>query len=191
MNDEKDDWIKIQCKKYAGNNFGESKLVVEKNCLSWQNLLKYAKPNMSFLDLGCNDAFITYEMKKMGLKELGVDLLEVINKITYPINKIAMNLEKQFPEGKFDIILFVECLEHLRNGEDVCQKAINALDTNGVLIVTAPYSDEDFGKNCLEHHRLYKNNELRDLIIKCDGIIISEFQEKVRRSRGCVVKKRI
>lgn len=185
-----DKWIQKQVNKYAGNNFGETEQTVDKKTNAWQLLCKYAKSGMRFLDLGCNNGRITHEMKQRGLVELGIDLPEIIQKITYPINKQAMNLELEFPVGEFDLIFCRETLEHLRNSEEVCKKIINALSVpNGVAILACPYDERDFHENCPEHHRLFKGQELRIMIEKVGGTVIEQMDETVCRSRVCVSRR--
>jgi len=188
-----DEWIQKQLNKYCFNDFHskESDIVVNKNVIAYQKLKDYAKPGMSFLDLGTNCGRVAYEMKKLGLIEFGIDLPEVINKITYPINKQGMNLEKEFPLGTFDLIFFRECLEHLRNGEEVCKKVIDALSPKGIAIITAPYDERDFKENCPEHFRLYKGQELKQLIEKVGGVVVDEFNEIICRSHICIAKRRM
>ena len=187
-----DKWLEKQVLKYAGMNFGETEQTVDKNTQAWRFLCKYAKTGMTFLDLGCNNGRITNEMKQRGLIELGIDLPEIIAKITYPINKQAMDLETQFPTGEFDLIFCRETLEHLRNSEDVCRKILNVLKIpDGIAILACPHDERDFGENCPEHHRLFKGQQLREMIEKLGGVVLEQFEETVCRSRGCVSKRRL
>ena len=188
MDNKQDEWIALQCRIYAGASFGETELVVNWNIEAYKVLLKYAKKGLSFLDVGCNNGRISHEMQKLELNVLGIDLPEIINKITYPINKLALNLEKDFPVGRWDIIFCRETIEHLRNYEEVLQKMLVALNPDGFLIITAPFSKQDFGKNCPQHIRIFEGDELKKLIEKHHGVIIESFMERKCRSLGFVVK---
>ena len=197
-------WIEMQVKKYAGSCFGEAdrglqhmiemekgKIPEEKKGQAIVRLFKFLKENGDFLDLGCNSGGICKFMKDKGMNVLGVDLPEVIDKITHDIPKIAMNLEVDFPEGTWDIIYCRETLEHIRNGEDVVlKKIIEALKPDGIAIIACPYSQTDFGKACPEHHRLYKDGELKSLVKRAEGIVIEEFSELTGRSKGVVAKRK-
>lgn len=185
------DWTKKQIAKYAGKNFGETDNVVNKNLFAYKELLKIAKPGMTFLDLGCNNGRICQEMKKLGLQEFGVDLSEVIAKCKPAFNKAVCDLEESFPEGQYDIVFCRETIEHIQNYNVVFKKIFEALNPEGRAIITAPFSKRDFGAACPEHVRLFTMEELKAHIAKAGGFVLSHFQEKVCRSVGCVCRKRL
>jgi 2-polyprenyl-3-methyl-5-hydroxy-6-metoxy-1,4-benzoquinol methylase len=183
-----DAWLKLQVDKYSTVSFGEADKVVDRKRKAYVKLLSFAKPGMKFLDLGTNSGRVAHEMKKLGLKELGVDLEAVINKIKYPINKVAMDLEKEYPEGEWDLIFCRETIEHLRTYEEVCKKIIASLKPKGTLIITGPVDNRDFGKNCPEHVRIFANQELDKLVTRSGGNIVEVFNDK--RSRVIVVNRK-
>lgn len=184
-----DAWINKQVAKYANpkKGYGESDKVVDMKLKAYLTIRDLAKPGMSFLDLGTNSGRVALEMKKMGLNEMAVDLPEIIDRITYPINKIAMNLEKDFPEGSWDLVFCRETIEHLRNYEEVCRKIIDSLASKGRLVLTAPNNKRDSGAACPEHVRVFEKDQLDKLVVKCGGEIIEKFNE--RRQRVLVVAK--
>jgi len=182
-----DEWLQKQVNKYANIAFGEADMVVDRKLKAYLKLFDFAKKDMTFLDLGTNSGRVAYEMQKIGLKELGVDLPEVITKIKYPINKTAMNLEEDFPKGQWDLIFCRETIEHLRNYKEVCKKIINALSASGVLIITAPNNKRDMGKNCPEHVRVFEGTQLDKLVTNNGGKIVEKFNEK--RQRVIVARK--
>ncbi len=184
-----DAWIKKQIAKYANpkKGYGEADIVVNKKMKAYLKLCELAKPGMRFLDLGTNSGRVSEEMRKLGLKELGIDLPEVIVRIKYSINKAAINLEENFPEGEWDLVFCRETIEHLRNYEEVCAKIINCLTPEGRLVLTAPNNKMDSGSRCPEHVRVFEKDALDKLVIKCNGKIIEGFNEK--RQRVLVVAK--
>jgi 2-polyprenyl-3-methyl-5-hydroxy-6-metoxy-1,4-benzoquinol methylase len=183
------EWIDLQQRKYAGANFGETDNVVTKNLAAYKSLLEIAKPGMTFLDIGCNNGRICFEMKKLGLKELGVDLPQVIQKCKLDFNKQALDLESEFPAGTYDLIFCREVIEHIQRYEQVFQLIFEALNEEGTAIITAPFDKKDFGKNCPEHVRLFSEAELKQHIKKAGGKVLNTFREKVCRSIGCVCEK--
>jgi 2-polyprenyl-3-methyl-5-hydroxy-6-metoxy-1,4-benzoquinol methylase len=187
MQDE-DKWIKIQTDIYAKSGFGEADTTVDREYKSWTIVYEYAKPEMTFLDLGCNSGRCCKEMKKVGLSELGIDLPEVVDKIKYDINKKAMNLENDFPEGKWDIIYCRETIEHVKNYKSLAKNIINALNDNGIAIVCCPNNDMDGPKNAPQHVRVFKGNSLKNLMIDSGADIISQF--KCKRSTVLVCKRK-
>lgn len=185
-----DDWIKKQEVKYADpkKGFGEADVIVDMNLLAYQELKSHAMSGMKFLDLGTNSGRVAHEMKLMGLCELGVDLPAVIAKVKYPINKLSMDLEKEFPEGAWDLIFCRETIEHLRNYQEVCRKIFCGLTTTGRVVITAPCDDRDSGNACPEHVRVFKDKELDKLICESGGEIIKAFNE--RRQRVIISKRK-
>lgn len=184
-----DAWIKKQVAKYANpkKGYGEADRVVDLKLKAYLKLVELAKPGLRFLDLGTNSGRVSEEMRKLGLKELGVDLPEIITQITYPINKVAMNLEVDFPEGSWDLVFCRETIEHLRNYEEVCKKIINCLTPDGRLVLTAPNNKRDFGAACPEHVCVFEGKKLDQLAVKCGGVVVEAFNE--RRQRVLVVTK--
>ena len=183
-----DPWIKKQIDKYANKNFGEPDLIVERKYKAYLKAMEFVRPGVTFLDLGTNSGRIALEAKKLGAKELGVDLPEVIAKITYDINKVAMDLEKDYPEGSFDVIFCRETIEHLRTYADVAKKIVASLAPDGILVMTAPNSKVDFGRNCPEHVRVFEGTQLDKMITDSGGVIVEAFNE--RRQRVVVAKKK-
>jgi len=184
-----DSWIQSQVKKYANpkKGFGEADKVVELNLKAYQQAICRAKKGVLFLDLGTNSGRVAYEAKKKGAVSLGVDLPEVIAQIKYDVDLVAMDLEKDYPEGEWDVIFCRETIEHLRNYAEVCKKIIRSLTSNGILIITAPRDKRDSGKNCPEHVRVFEEDELDNLVKKSGGQIVKAFNE--RRQRVVITKK--
>lgn len=184
-----DAWVNKQVAKYADpkKGYGEADKVVNLKLKAYLKVVELAKSGMTFMDLGTNSGRVAEEMRKLGLKELGVDLPEVISQIKYPINKVAMNLEESLPDGEWDLVFCRETIEHLRNYEEVCKKIINCLSEDGILVLTAPNNKRDSGAACPEHVRVFEGNSLDKLVVKCGGKVIEAFNE--RRQRVLVVSK--
>ena len=185
-----DGWVAKQAAKYSDpkKGFGEADKVVELGLKAYLKALELAKPGMRFLDLGANSCRVALEMKDRGLTVLAVDLPEVLAKVLHDVPKSAMDLEKSFPEGEWDLVYCRETIEHLRNYAEFCGKALKCLAPGGTLILTAPCDDMDGQHNCPEHVRVFKGKELDELVIANGGEVIEAFKE--RRQRVVVAKKR-
>ncbi|MHA2009822.1 MAG: methyltransferase domain-containing protein [Candidatus Hodarchaeales archaeon] len=182
-----DEWIKKQSEEFSHPRRSQchNKWTTNKvNSKVFQKLLKYAKPGMSFLDLGCNHGWACNEMKKKGLKETGVDLPAVIKTIKYNINTISMNLEEEFPIGQWDIILCREVIEHIRTYKKLCQNMINALTDNGIVLITSPNTK---GNPSPYHCICFLNDDLNRLVKECGGEITESFNN--RSSRVIIARK--
>lgn len=184
-----DAWIQSQLKKYADpkKGYGEADRVVDLNLKAYQEAINLASEGVRFLDLGTNSGRVAWEAKKKGASELGVDLPEVTCQIKYKIKTEAMNLEKDYPAGEWDVVYCRETIEHLRNYKEVCTRMIQSLAAGGTLVITAPRDKRDSGKNCPEHVRVFEGTELDKLVQSCGGKIVKAFNE--RRQRVVVAKR--
>jgi 2-polyprenyl-3-methyl-5-hydroxy-6-metoxy-1,4-benzoquinol methylase len=183
-----DEWIKKQLKGFMrpGDVDKYHKRWTQRKIATpaYQKLLKYAEPGKTFLDLGCHFGWACHDMKERGLIELGIDLPEVIeNIVRYDINTKAMNLEEEFPEGRFDIVHCVETIEHLRNYEEFCRQIVEALRPDGVAVVVSPLKDVKSPFHCVT----LDGNKLNELVEDSGGKIIESFTQKA--SKGVLFKR--
>lgn len=117
------------------------------------------------LDIGCGDGYGPH------ILSYGANHLDVVDKNTKVLarakrlyrnfadtNYHAMDLETEFPEGKWDVIVALQILEHLENVEDCVKYTRQALNKDGILIFGIPHmlSAED-------HKRLYKAKDVLNL----------------------------
>lgn len=182
-----DDWVSKQSTKYGGLNFGEPEQVVKLNLKVYQSIFKYIKPTDTFLDLGCNSAYIAKLVQDKGHKVLAIDLPEVVSKIKYQVPTLGINLEQDFPSGLFNMIWVREVIEHLRDDRKFISNIYGALEKKGILIISAPCTDQDGPRHCPEHVRVYKEVALDDLLKGAGLIILESFVE--RRSKVCIAIK--
>lgn len=106
---------------------------------------KFVGHNQNVLDLGCGEGFFAEQIADQGNVVVGVDVLEVPEKINALSSYIQADLSnglgdvaQQLPNRKFDKILMQDILEHLHHPEQVLQDSRDLLDKNGQLLVSLP-----------------------------------------------------
>ncbi len=102
------------------------------------------EPNSLILDLGCATGYFGQELKKKVCQTTGVeqDLSAVKIAKKYLQQVIIADLEEpnglKFPKQKFDYILMMDVLEHLRNRNELLSKVGRWLKRGGKLIISTP-----------------------------------------------------
>ena len=95
------------------------------------------------LDIGCGSGDITKFLNKQQ-HYYGVELNEVLIeelKIKYPQYRFyCKNVDKEELgiDKKFDTILMIAVIEHLKNPDNILYQCINLLKKNGSLVMTTP-----------------------------------------------------
>ncbi len=105
-----------------------------------RDIIKTLPLNRIILDVGCGSGIITGEFSNV----IGLDYDP--EAITYCRSKYPHNQYRKFDIEKdeleyvnyFDVIVFVESVEHFFNPEKILIKLKNALKPNGTLIITTP-----------------------------------------------------
>lgn len=89
------------------------------------------------LDLGCRDGALT-NLYIGDHEALGVDIdAEALGECNFPTRK--MDLNREWPEGKFDTIVACEVVEHLFYPEEVFKRMRDSLNEGGVVIGSVPH----------------------------------------------------
>lgn len=117
-------------------------------------LINNTNKQISIADIGCevgHDIFKIYDMFscKYKISFAGYDINEkalniaqsrssYMNRNTNDFKFKLLNIEKENIEGKYDIILMSEILEHLSDYTKVMAKIINFLNPGGIVIVSTP-----------------------------------------------------
>jgi 2-polyprenyl-3-methyl-5-hydroxy-6-metoxy-1,4-benzoquinol methylase len=128
------------------------------------NELLERKENVrSLIDLGCNSGAVVYEAMQRGINAVGVDLPLIIDRITLPIKAIAMDLNREFPSGTFDIILCREVFEHVSDADAFWEGCNRIAHRGTILLLSCPYTRRQFENNAF-HLRILSRDELRDAI---------------------------
>jgi len=98
------------------------------------------KPHGKVLDLGCGDGDYALQLKQTGYDVLAADLdnERFRYKDNIPFMQCDITKGLPFADGSFDICLFLEVIEHLKNPYAVMQELKRILKPNGTLILSTP-----------------------------------------------------
>ena len=131
---------------------------------------KIANQNSKILDFGCGSGAVAGYLKSFGYKNIeGVDVSQACVERTkargIKAGKININLSS-LPSSKYEIIMLLDVLEHVKNDKALLQLLKKFLDLNGQMLITVPahkllwrYHDE-----INLHFRRYSKKELSKLI---------------------------
>ncbi len=100
--------------------------------------------NFKILDIGCGGGIICEPLARLGAKVTGIDFAPnniSAAKIHSKKNKLKINyihkdVEKSKLDGKFDLILMFEVLEHLDDWKKTIKKIKKNLNKNGIIIIS-------------------------------------------------------
>ena len=133
-------------------------------------------------DFGCHDGSISYALSKRCRHVYGYDLEAVIgNNFLNPkdnLDFIGIDLDLDFPNHLFDLILALDVVEHLFNDKAFLLNCYLHLHKNGKLITTAPLHPP---KGNI-HFRGYEEDEFKAMLKKIGFSIVKE--EKYIDSAG-------
>jgi len=155
------------------------------------------------LDVGCSTGVLGEKIKQRETTEVvGVELDEQMAKIAREnldsvivgdVEKV--DLEKHFPPGYFDCIIFADILEHLKNPWDVLKNATGVLDKEGVIVASIPnvrhyttiinllfkgyWPYRERGIHDRTHLRFFTLKNIKDLF-QCAGLEITRTRRNYR-----------
>ena len=147
----------------------------EKTDFRWHNLRKVAKKYVVgkyILDAGCGTGHTTLELLNEGYDVTAIDISQelvdftqrIIKENKYMGNVYALDLTnaKVLGENKFDTVVCLDVLEHIRDDELVLRNLCYILKKNGHLIVSVPALRFLYGlrDKKVGHYRRFKRNEL-------------------------------
>ena len=128
------------------------KKLIKTNNFTYRHILyfinKYAVDKKNIIDIGCGAGTLCFYIASKRIRALGVDISSKAIKICQESSK-SMGLDKlvkfkvvDFPNksinGKFDLVIFTEVIEHLRDDKLALEKIFNMLNKRGVTIITTP-----------------------------------------------------
>ena len=126
------------------------------------------------LDVACGCGYGTALLsKKSGIKALGLDLDgEAINWAKYHYGKFAEYIQVDQDEywplknKKFDLVVSLETIEHVPNPKTFLNAIYNALQPNGILVLSTPCNETEtrFKPTNPFHLREYTWDELGELV---------------------------
>jgi 2-polyprenyl-6-hydroxyphenyl methylase/3-demethylubiquinone-9 3-methyltransferase len=143
-----DDWWKKDGKFAALHKFNPVRIqyitdVIESEILKKQsNTLN--KKDIKILDIGCGGGLVSEPLAEYGFDITGIDALEQnIKKAIQHADKKELNnvkykqsLPEELDDKKFDAILILELLEHVKNPENIIKIASQKLKQGGLLFIS-------------------------------------------------------
>jgi len=103
--------------------------------------VKLVGKNKKVLEIGCATGYISKKLKENGCYVFGVEIDKTAAEIAKEIcDKIIVgNIEIiEPPLDKFDVITFIDVLEHLKNPKNALEKVMNNLEKDGKIIISVP-----------------------------------------------------
>jgi 2-polyprenyl-3-methyl-5-hydroxy-6-metoxy-1,4-benzoquinol methylase len=130
----------------------------------------------SLVDLGCNSGEVVAAAAGRGVEALGVDLPEVVRRITLPIKTMALDLNRAFPPGTYDAILCREVFEHVSDADAFLARCAGIAHRGTVLLPSCPYTARQFDGNAF-HLRVLSAAELRQAVERHGFLVRDLFRE--------------
>lgn len=147
------------------------------------------KAEGKILDVGCADGHFLYLCAQKGLNCYGVEEIKTL--ASFASSRTGAQItngsyrKEMFPENSFDIITFIQVLEHVTTPIDILETAKYHLRPNGILVIEVPsirsphfllyewtgikkFAAPKWGKGVIYNHfAYYSPSSLRTLIEKC------------------------
>ncbi len=116
-----------------------------KKYLAYEKIISFIKPDSKVLEIGCSNGRMTKYLFQKGCKVTGIEvLLEPAREAENFCEKIIIgNIEDKkilykLEGEKYDVILFVDVLEHLVNPAQVLLRMKDLINKNGSIIISLP-----------------------------------------------------
>lgn len=180
-------------------------------------LKNHMKESMSYklMEVGCGSGVNAFEIAKISKADsfdyIGFDLnkggIDVANKIAKKLNidnrvkfvcADATKYNFKYEDHSFDIILFIDFLEHVRNPNNILKSLRQKLKNDGVFLVSVPTHryQRDFGKAFHEKvgHIIdgFTLQDLKNLFKQIEAeIVYHEYNTGLISNYGCALYYRI
>lgn len=132
------------------------KRIISRKNFTYRNLIEVIEkvlknhPSKSVLDIGCGTGTMSFYLSTLGLSITGVDISEkaintcVKNKERLYVGKKLSFFRINFPseeiKGKFDLIICLEVLEHIKDEANAIKNIKSLLAPRGVVVFSVPSS---------------------------------------------------
>ena len=158
---------------------------------SWQSCLELIESGKCVLDVGCATGYLSRELKKKGCKTVGLEINpETAEEAKKYCDKVftgnAETIELPYQKD-FDVILFADVLEHLKNPLEVLKRFKNYLKKDGYIVISIPnvanwhvrlsllFGRFNYGSSCIldaGHLRFFTLSSIRDMLKKAGFKIV-------------------
>lgn len=107
---------------------------------SHYKIVNLVEENKKVLDVACASGYLAAFLKKKGCSVDGVDIDgEYIDEARKHCNNVAiLDISKEKIEGKYDVVILGDILEHLSNPDHILSGFKNNLKDNGYVIISIP-----------------------------------------------------
>lgn len=138
---------------------------------SHYKIISYINDNDIVLEFGCASGYMSkYMHEKLGCKVYGIELCrEALDEALPFLEKGVcadideLNWKEEISNIKFDVIMFADVMEHLKNPVEVLQTAVEFLKDDGKVIISIPnIAHGDIVCKLLNNHFDYTDTGLLD-----------------------------
>ena len=160
-----------------------------------QKIIHFIGQNKKVLDVGCSEGILSKRLKQNGCDVVGIEIdQEAAQKAESFCDELilgdveSIHLNNDY-EKYFDIIIFADILEHLKDLLEVLKRFKNYLNDDGYIIISIPnianwkmrlqllfghFDYREYGILDNGHLRFFNENSSKKMI-KDAGFVISEF----------------
>jgi 2-polyprenyl-3-methyl-5-hydroxy-6-metoxy-1,4-benzoquinol methylase len=107
---------------------------------SHYKIVDLVEKNKKVLDVACASGYLATFLKQKGCSIDGVDIdSEYIDEAKKHCDNVAiLDISKEKIEGKYDVVILGDILEHLSNPDDILSGLKNNLNNDGYIIISIP-----------------------------------------------------
>lgn len=145
------------------------------------NLTKFLLKKIKYdniLEIGSGNGILLNELYNTGINIEGLEPSKNLVNMSLKLNnKLIIHnttLEQFKANKKYDTILMIDVLEHMKNDINVINIIYSLLNKNGIFILFVPVNKWLYGKRDkkLGHYRRYNKKELYNVLSKCNFNIL-------------------
>lgn len=128
------------------------KKIISKNNFTYRYILrfidKYVVGKKRVIDVGCGAGTLCFYIANNEIEVLGIDVSSKAINACQESSRIlgldqfakfkVVNFPKESMDGKFDLVILTEVIEHLRDDKLALEKIFSMLNKGGVAIITTP-----------------------------------------------------
>jgi SAM-dependent methyltransferase len=179
---------------YHGNRKLQKRIIGDNN-FTYRELIKILKPHLQYrysvLDIGSGVGTIDFYLASKGKNVTGIEISENAvnvareNAKLFNLDKIINFIVAEFPHKvpgrNYDLVIFSEIIEHLKDDNKALRDIWQVLKPGGILVITTPSKNaplyrmgllDGFDKS-VGHLRRYTEKELIQLVEKNGYKVIS------------------
>ncbi|MCK6684676.1 MAG: class I SAM-dependent methyltransferase [Thermoanaerobaculia bacterium] len=129
---------------------------------------------LRILDVGCGDGLFFPKLEQFGTVE-GIEPDDAVFETDSPDSRIFRGTLEEFrPAHSYDVILFLDVIEHIENEVPLLERARQLLSPAGFVLVTVPafmqlWTHHD---RLNQHYRRYSKNVLRERLLSAGFSVV-------------------